>query len=78
MHDHLVARLDAGADRDLAALRARQLREQAEREKKYDAELERHLREKNRALELQREMEAEEREKELNREKEEGLGEGKD
>ena len=73
-----IKKLEQDRQRELAALRERQLREQAEREKSFDADLDRHLREKKRALELQRELEAEEREKELNREREEGLGEGKE
>lgn len=73
-----LKKLEQDRQHELAALRERQLREQAEREKAFDADLDRHLREKKRALELQRELEAEEREKELNRENEEGLGEGKE
>lgn len=59
-----VTKLDQDRARELEALRARHLQEQAEREKAHNAELDRRLREKKRALELQAELEANDRARE--------------
>ena len=53
-----IAQLDADKKTQLEALRARQLQEQAAREKGYNEEIERRVRETRKAREIQREIEA--------------------